>query len=207
MDLILFGPPGAGKGTQAKRLVAAHGIPQISTGDLMRAERKSGSELGKRFDEYMSQGKLVPDAMVIELMEKRLTQDDAKDGAIFDGFPRTVAQAEALDSLLAKLGRKIDKVVVIDVAREEIVERVTGRRLCEETGREYHIRYNPPPPGVKVTQRGDDTEETAHKRYDTFEQNTLPVLPHYEAKGLVAKVNGVGALDEVTTRIEAVLPS
>ena len=206
MDLILFGPPGAGKGTQAKRLVAAHDIPQISTGDLMRAERKSGSELGQRFDEFMSQGKLVPDAMVIELMEKRLTREDAKRGAIFDGFPRTVAQAEALDALLAKLGRQIDKVVVIDVAREEIVERITGRRLCEETGREYHIRYNPPPPDVKVTQRGDDTEETAHKRYDTFEQNTLPVLPHYEAKGLGAKVDGVGALDEVTTRIEAVLP-
>ena len=172
MDLILFGPPGAGKGTQAKKIVAKHGIPQLSTGDLMRAERKSGSELGQRFDEYMSQGKLVPDGMVIELMEKRLLQEDAKNGAIFDGFPRTVAQAEALDGLLAKLGRKIDKVVVINVTREEIVERITGRRLCKETGREYHIRYNPPPAGVEVTQRGDDTEETAHKRYDTYEQNT-----------------------------------
>src|SRR5690606_6514492 len=131
MDLLLFGPPGAGKGTQAKFLEKELGIPQLSTGDMMRAERASGSDLGKKFDEYMSQGLLVPDSLVLELMEKVLSSDVAAKGAIFDGFPRTAPQAEALDTILGKLGRRIDHVVAIDVNLDIIIDRVTGRRVCK----------------------------------------------------------------------------
>ena len=145
MDLLLFGPPGAGKGTQAKFLVKELGIPQLSTGDMMRAERASGSDLGKKFNEYMSQGLLVPDELVLELMEKVLSSEEAAKGAIFDGFPRTAPQAEALDAILAKLGRKIDRVVAIEVDLDVIIDRVTGRRVCKSCGQTYHLRYDPPP--------------------------------------------------------------
>lgn len=205
-DLVFFGPPGAGKGTQAKRLVSALGIPQISTGEIMRAERKSGSELGQRFDEFMSKGKLVPDEMVLELMEKRLKQEDAARGAIFDGFPRSVPQAEALDGLLGSLDRQIDKVIVLEVPEDSIVERITGRRIDPASGQEYHVRYNPPPAGTEVVQRADDTEEVVRTRYADYKAITEPVLQHYEPRGLVVTVDGVGGLDEVTERIEAVLP-
>ncbi len=209
-DLLLFGPPGAGKGTQAKFLIELLGIPQISTGDMMRAERKSGSELGRKFDEYMSAGKLVPDGLVLDLIEKRLTQEDAKNGAIFDGYPRTVAQAEALDQLLAKLGRRIARVVSLEVPLEAIVERVTGRRVCLECGQTYHVRYTPPPEngeciscgGTKIVQRSDDTEEVVRKRYEEYKAKTEPVLAHYEAKGVVKAVRGVGSLEEITERIK-----
>ena len=202
MDLLLFGPPGAGKGTQAERLIDQLGIPQLSTGDMMRAERKSGSELGKQFDEYMSAGKLVPDELVIAMMRKRLSQPDAAKGAIFDGFPRTQPQAEALDALLSDMGRKIHKVVVIDVPLEDIVDRVTGRRVDPESGQTYHVRYNPPPSGAKVIQRSDDTEEVVAKRFEGYKQQTEPVLPYYQKQGVVAKVDGVGSLDEVMARIK-----
>ena len=205
MDLVLFGPPGAGKGTQAERLVEKLDVPQISTGDLMRAERKSGSDLGKKFDEYMSAGKLVPDELVLELMKKCLSQSDAQKGAIFDGFPRTQPQAEALDALLSEMGRKIAKVVVIEVPVEDIVERITGRRVDPKTGQTYHVRYNPPPSGVEVEQRKDDTEEVVRTRFEGYKKKTEPVLPYYEKKGLVARVDGVGSLDEVTKRIETAL--
>lgn len=205
MDLILFGPPGAGKGTQAVRIKEALEVPQISTGDMMRAARREGTPLGKKFDEYMQAGKLVPDSMVLELMKERLSKPDAAKGAIFDGFPRTVAQAEALDELLAEMGRKIDAVVVLDVPLEAIVDRVTGRRSDPASGQVYHVRYNPPPAGLEVVQRKDDTEEVVQKRFEEYEANTKPVLPHYEAKGLVKRVDGVGSLDEVTERIQAAL--
>jgi len=205
MDLILFGPPGAGKGTQAIRIKEALDVPQISTGDMMRAARREGTPLGKKFDEYMSQGKLVPDSMVLELMKERLSKPDAAKGAIFDGFPRTVAQAEALDDLLAEMGRKIDAVVVLEVPLEDIIERVTGRRQDPASGQVYHVRYNPPPAGLDVVQRKDDTEEVVRTRFEGYEANTKPVLPHYEAKGLVKRVDGVGSLDEVTERIRSAL--
>ena len=210
MDLLLFGPPGAGKGTQAKFLIDLLGIPQISTGDMMRAERKSGSELGQKFDEYMSAGKLVPDSLVLDLINQRLTQDDAKNGAIFDGYPRTVAQAEALDQLLEKLDRRIDRVVSLDVPLEDIIERVTGRRVCLDCGQTYHVRYSPPPENggcvscgeAKIVQREDDTEEVVRKRWDEYKAKTGPVLPYYEAKGLVRAIPGVGSLEEITERIK-----
>ena len=209
MDLILFGPPGAGKGTQAKILVERLEIPQISTGDMMRAERESGSELGKKFDEYMSKGALVPDTLVLELFEKRLAQPDAAKGAIFDGFPRTVAQAESLDATLTKLGRKVDRVVALDVPEDDIVERITGRRTCLRCGHAYHVRYSPPPPSGEcvecgsgeIVQRKDDTEEKVRTRYAAYEEQTLPILEHYAPKGVVRKVDGVGSVDEITARI------
>lgn len=209
MDLILFGPPGAGKGTQAQRLTELLGVPQISTGDMMRAERKSGSELGQRFDHYMSQGLLVPDELVLELFAKRLGQPDAKGGAIFDGYPRTAAQADALSGLLADAGRQIDRVVSIEVSLEETIERIVGRRTCQKCGHVYHLRYNPPPSpdacgacGGELVQRKDDTEETVRTRYDEYLANTAPLLEHYGKQGLVAPVDGVGALDAITERIK-----
>ncbi len=211
MDMILFGPPGAGKGTQAKILVEKLGLPQISTGDLMRAERASGSELGKKFDDYMSKGALVPDALVLELFSQRLQQPDAAEGAIFDGFPRTIPQAEALDATLAKLGRKVDHVVALEVDVEQIVERITGRRVCL-SGHTFHVRYSPPPPsgvcpecGEKIVQRNDDTEEKVRTRNSAYEQQTFPILAHYEPSGVVDRVDGTGEIEEITGRILAAL--
>lgn len=209
MDLILFGPPGAGKGTQAKLLVEALAVPQISTGDMMRAERASGSELGKQFDDYMTKGLLVPDALVLELFRQRLAQPDAANGAIFDGFPRTLAQAEALDATLATMGRAIDKVVALEVPTEVIVERISGRRVCLSCGQTYHVRYSPPPPsgrcsecGGEIVQRTDDTEEKVRTRSSEYLENTLAILQHYAPRGVVERVDGVGSVEEVAGRVE-----
>jgi adenylate kinase len=211
MDLILFGPPGAGKGTQSKFLQDTLKVPQISTGDMMRAERKSGSELGQRFDSFMSKGLLVPDDLVIELLEKRLHQDDAKNGAIFDGFPRTVPQAVALDAMLHKSGRRIDKVLSLEVPESSIVDRISGRRVCLDCGQAYHVRYNPPPPSgrcgscnsERVVQRSDDTEETVRTRHAAYLKDTLPILEHYRkvGDGIVVGIDGMGEVDAVTKRL------
>jgi adenylate kinase len=209
MDLVLFGPPGAGKGTQAKRLTQLLGVPQISTGDLMRQERSTGSALGQKFDEFMSKGLLVPDALVLELIGQRLGQPDAKTGAIFDGYPRTVAQAKALDELLAKAGRKVDRVVSLEVSIDDMIERIVHRRSCEACGQIYHLRYNPPPSpdrcscGGKLVQRPDDTEEVVRKRYEEYLSKTAPLLDYYGEKGLVRPISGIGSLDEVTARVRA----
>ena len=208
MDLVLFGPPGAGKGTQAKRLTELLGIPQVSTGDMMRAERAQGSEIGRKFDDFMSKGLLVPDELVLELFQQRLGQPDAKNGAIFDGYPRTVPQAEALDQLLGKAGRKVDVVASIEVGLPEMIERIALRRTCEVCGQIYHLRYNPPPSpdrcscGGKLVQRPDDTEQVVRKRYEEYLAKTAPLLDYYGKKGLVRAVDGVGSLDEVTDRLK-----
>ena len=208
MDLVLFGPPGAGKGTQAKRLTELLGVPQISTGDLMRAERGKGSAIGKKFDEFMSKGLLVPDELVLELLAQRLAEPDAKSGAIFDGYPRTVAQAEALDELLTRVGL-INGAFVLNPQLDEMIERIVHRRSCEACGQIYHLRYNPPPSpdrcscGGKLVQRPDDTEEVVRKRYEEYLSKTAPLLDYYGRKGLVVPVDGVGPLDEVTARVRA----
>jgi len=211
MDLILFGPAGAGKGTQAKFLVERFALPQVSTGEMMRAERASGSDLGKKFDSFMTQGLLVPDELVIELLAQRIAQADAAKGVIFDGYPRTIAQAEALDALLGRSKRKIDRVIALNVPVDVIVDRITGRRTCQACGHIYHVRYNPPPStGLCVTcgsdqivQRDDDTEKKVRKRNDEYLGNTLPVLAHYDSQGVVAKIDGTGTVEEVTQRIAA----
>ncbi len=211
MDLVLFGPPGAGKGTQAKLLVEKLGIPQLSTGDMMRAERASGSDLGKRFDSFMTQGLLVPDELVLELIGKRLGEDDAKKGAIFDGFPRTVPQAEALDALLGERGRRVEHVIALEVPVELIVDRIAGRRSCGACGHVYHVRYNPPPPSGRcvscdssdIVQRDDDKEEKVRRRGGEYQEKTLPILAHYDA--VVARVDGTGSVEEVAARIAAML--
>lgn len=208
MDLILFGPPGAGKGTQAKVLIEKLGTPQLSTGDMMRAERKSGSDLGKEFESYMSAGNLVPDELVLKMIGGHL-DGEAKNGAIFDGFPRTVPQAEALDRLLAGLGREIAHVVSLEVGLETIIDRVTGRRVCLDCGQTYHVRYNPPPSndvcvgcgGKQVAQRKDDTEEVVKVRYNNYMENTAPVLEYYKLKGVVRNIEGTGELQDITKRI------
>jgi adenylate kinase len=211
MDLVLFGPPGAGKGTQAKRLTETLAVPQISTGDLMRAERERGTELGKQFDSFMSKGLLVPDDLVLALFRQRLAQADAKSGAIFDGYPRTVPQAESLDKVLAETSRKVDHVVSLEVPLEEMIERVVHRRSCESCGQIYHLKYNPPPSpdlcscGGKLVQRKDDTEEVVRKRFDEYWAKTAPLLDYYAGKGLVRAVNGVGSLDDVMGRIKAAI--
>lgn len=207
MDVVLFGPPGAGKGTQAKRVVDLLGVPQISTGDIMRAERAAGTELGKRFDDFMSKGKLVPDEMVLELLRKRLSEDDAKGGAIFDGYPRTVAQGEALDALLDEAGRRIEAVVALEVPLSDLIDRIVDRRTDEATGQIYHLRYNPPPAGFGGTlvQRKDDTEEVVRTRYEEYQTKTAPLLGYYGKKGLVRPISGVGSLDDVTARIKQAL--
>jgi adenylate kinase len=208
-NVILFGPPGAGKGTQAKRLTNALNIPQISTGDMMRAERASGSELGKQFDHYMSQGLLVPDELTSTLLKQRLDKPDAALGAIFDGYPRTVPQAQALDGLLSADGRKIDVVVSIEVALEEMILRIVDRRSCEDCGQIYHLRYNPPPSptvcgvcGGRLVQRKDDTEEVVRKRHEEYLAKTAPLLGFYEPRGIVKTINGIGSLDDVESRIK-----
>lgn len=213
MDLVLFGPPGAGKGTQAKLLVEALGIPQLSTGDMMRAERKSGSDLGARFDSFMTQGLLVPDELVLELIGSHLSSDAAKKGAIFDGFPRTVPQAEALDRLLGALGRKVDRVIALEVPVDLIVDRITGRRSCESCGHIYHVRYNPPPStgrcanceSDRIVQRDDDKEEKVRQRNAEYLEKTVPILEHYSKVGVVSAVDGTGSVEEVTGRVKAVL--
>jgi adenylate kinase len=211
MDLILFGPPGAGKGTQAKRLSTLLGSPQVSTGDMMRAERSKGSELGKKFDDFMSKGLLVPDSMVLALFEQRLAQPDAAKGSILDGYPRTVPQAEALDSLLAKSGRRVDWVASIEVPLPEIIDRISNRRTCDSCGQIYHLRYNPPPSpdrcscGGKLVQRQDDTEEVVRKRYEEYLSKTAPLLDYYRKQKVVSSVDGIGSLDEVTERLKAAI--
>jgi len=196
-----MGPPASGKGTQAKFLVDRYSAPQVSTGDMLRAARAAGTRLGKEADAFMSQGKLVPDAVVIGLVEERLQLDDAKKGFILDGFPRTVPQAEALDALLSKLGNPLQHVVQIDVPRDLLVERATLRRTDVRTGQIYHLKYSLPPPGAVLEHRDDDREDTVKTRLDQYEAMTAALLPYYQAKGLLRRIDGTGTPADVTDRI------
>lgn len=207
MRLILVGPPGAGKGTQAKRLVESHDLVHLSTGDMLRAAVKKGTEMGKQADEYMKRGALVPDEVVIGMVLERIQKSDCKDGFMLDGFPRTRPQAEALDTALEEAGLSLDAVVLIQVPDALIVERITGRRSDPETGEIYHVKFNPPPEEIadRVTQRKDDTEEACQARLEKYHSETAPVVPFYDAKGILIRVDGVGSPDEVTQRIEDAL--
>jgi len=207
MDLIFLGPPGAGKGTQAKWIIEQVGIPQISTGDIIRAAIRNESPLGKEFKSYTDAGKLVPDELVNRMVDDRLGQDDCKTGFLLDGFPRTVAQAEALDVMLDKAGRGLDYVLLLEVDDSVLVQRITGRRSDPETGRVYHISFDPPPPDVadRLIQRSDDTEEVLQKRLDEYHSKTAPLVPYYEDRGLLRRVEGIGTPEEIRDRISAVL--
>ncbi len=200
-SLILIGPPGAGKGTQAKRLIGRFGVPQISTGDMLRASAAAGSALGLRAKaDYMDQGKLVPDEVVIGLIDERLAQADCEKGFMLDGFPRTVPQAEALDALLAKRSRKLDAVVLIEVADQDLVTRLSGRRVGKD-GRIWHVVTDPPPAGEEVIQRDDDRESVVRERLGVYRRQTEPVVGHYQKQGLVRRIDGNGSPDDVTARI------
>jgi adenylate kinase len=208
--LVLLGPPGAGKGTQARALGALWGIPQVASGDLLRAVVREDSDLGREAAGYMDRGQLVPDELVLKLVDARLRKEDARPGFILDGFPRNVAQAEALAKGLEHYHLKLNKVVAVIVPDEEIVKRISGRRTCRNCNAMYHVAFEPPAkPGVcdkcggELYQREDDAEETVRERLKVFAETTRPLLAHYDRLGLLAQVNGVGRTDEVEKRILA----
>jgi adenylate kinase len=203
--MVLVGPPACGKGTQADRLTTRHGVPKISTGDMLRSARAEGTAMGKEAESFMTAGKLVPDAIVIGLVDQRLDQADAKLGFILDGFPRTVPQAEALSGLLQKRGTPLQYVLQIDVSRDLLVERATLRRIDKRSGQIYHLKYNPPPQGAELEHRADDQEETVKRRLDEYDAMTAALLPFYENLGLLRRIDGVGTPDEVAARISSEL--
>ena len=205
MRLVLLGPPASGKGTQADVLSARFGVPKISTGDMLRAARAAGTALGREAERYLNEGKLVPDEVVVGLVDERLEAPDAKKGFILDGFPRTVAQAEALTALLGRRAAPLSACVQLDVPRELLVERATLRRMDKRTGQIYHLKYSPPPPDAELEHRADDREETVNRRLDEYDAMTAALLPHYDKLGLLKRVNGVGTPQEVSERLLAAL--
>jgi adenylate kinase len=200
MRVVFVGPPGAGKGTQAKVVCVRLGIPQISTGDMLRAAKAEG-KLPADLVAQMSGGALVPDEVVIGLIDERTRQDDCARGFLLDGFPRTVPQATALDRLLGARGQKLDRVLALDVPKDLLLERAVLRRTDKRTGQIYHLKYNPPPPDADLELRTDDREDVVRKRLDVYEAMTAELLPYYEGLGILRRVDGVGSVDEVTGRI------
>lgn len=205
---ILLGPPGAGKGTQAVKIVEKYSIPHISTGDIFRENIKNETELGNRAKAYMDRGELVPDELVVEIATDRLTKDDCKNGFLLDGFPRTIFQAEKLDEFLTKRGEKIDKVINIDVEKDALVKRITGRRVCKSCGASYHVVNIPPKKdGVcdlcsgELIQRADDTEETVLNRIDVYNKQTKPLVDYYDKAGVIINIDGNKDLDDVLADI------
>ncbi len=213
MNIILLGPPGAGKGTQAKFLEDTFKIIQLSTGDMLRAAVKSGSELGKQAKEIMEAGKLVPDDLVINLISERIDQPDAKNGYILDGFPRTVPQAEALDTMLSQKGQKLDHVIEMKVVDDVLVERICGRYSCAKCGAGYHDSFQKPKVagvcdgcgGTEFKRRADDNAETVKTRLAQYHAQTAPILPYYQGKGILKSVDGMADIAVVTRQLEAVL--
>ncbi|UCF88092.1 MAG: adenylate kinase [bacterium] len=208
MDFILLGPPGAGKGTQAKLMIDKWQIPQVSTGDILRAAVREGTPLGVEAKGFMDRGELVPDRVVIGIIAERLKEDDAAEGFILDGFPRTIPQAEALQGILQDLGRNIDHVISIDVDDEELVTRLTGRRMCKGCGESFHVVFNPSAKeGVcdrckgELYQRDDDKEETIRQRLRVYGEQTRPLIAYYEKQGKVRRINGTGSIEEIFSRI------
>lgn len=212
MNLVLMGLPGAGKGTQADKIVVKYNIPHISTGDMFRAAIKGETELGLKAKSFMDKGELVPDEVTIGIVRERLSKDDCGKGFLLDGFPRTVAQAEALDTMLTDLGKKIDFVINIDVDQSILMERLTGRRICKNCGATYHLVFNPPSQegvcdrcGGELYQRADDNAETVQNRLDVNIQQTKPLLNFYEDKGYLRNINGQQDIDKVFADIEDLL--
>jgi adenylate kinase len=212
MILILLGAPGAGKGTQSVGLAEALGSVHVSTGDLFRAHLQAGTALGREAEGFMTRGELVPDAVVIGMVQERLAEPDAAAGAVLDGFPRTVPQAEALDAMLAETGAEPAEALLIDVPREALMRRLTGRRVCRACGQVYHVDFKPPPEGGacgvcggELYQRDDDTPETVANRLAVYDQETAPVIAHYEALGRLRSVDGDGTPDAVGARLRALL--
>ncbi|UII56095.1 adenylate kinase [Cytobacillus spongiae] len=212
MNLVLMGLPGAGKGTQAEKIVNKYNIPHISTGDMFRAAIKDGTELGLKAKSFMDQGALVPDEVTIGIVRERLSKDDCEKGFLLDGFPRTVPQAEALEGILADLNKKMDYVINIDVDQEILMERLTGRRICKECGATYHLVFNPPAQegkcdrcGGELYQREDDNESTVKNRLQVNIQQSQPLLDFYESKGYLRNINGQQDIDIVFTDIDQLL--
>jgi adenylate kinase len=213
MNLILLGPPGAGKGTQAARLVEHHGMRQLSTGDMLRAAVAAQTPVGLKAKAVMDAGELVSDEIVSALIDEELAAMGPETGAIFDGYPRTAAQAEQLDAILARHGRRLDRVIELEVDEDELVRRIVGRYSCATCGAGYHDEFHQPKVagicdrcgGTEFKRRKDDNEETVRTRMAEYRAKTAPILPLYEARGLVARVDGMAPIDEVTTAIEDIL--
>lgn len=212
MNLILLGAPGSGKGTQAKFLVRKYSIPQISTGDILREEVKSGTVLGLKAKEYMDKGQLVPDEVVVGMVEERVKKGDCRTGFILDGFPRTVAQADALEGTLQRMKKALSRVILVNVDEDELVKRLTGRRVCEKCGAGYHVIFDPPKQeGVcdkcqgKLYQRDDDKESTIRNRLKVYNNQTAPLIEYYQKKQLLSMVDGMGSIEEIFGRISKAL--
>ena len=214
MKIVLLGPPGAGKGTQAKSISNRYSIPHISTGDIFRKNISEGTPLGIEAKSYMDKGQLVPDEVTINMVKDRLTWEDCKNGYLLDGFPRTVAQAEALEGFLADRNEKLDTALSIEVPSSFILERMTGRRVCPSCGASYHVKFNPPTKdgvcdvcGSDIVQRKDDTEETVSERLEVYERQTQPLIDFYNNKNLLSTVDGTKAINEVFESICSILGS
>jgi adenylate kinase len=212
LNLILFGPPGAGKGTQAERLRKDFELPYIATGDMLRANVKEQTELGKKAKEYMDAGDLVPDELIVAMARDRLSQDDALDGFILDGFPRTIDQAKVLDEQLSEMGRRVTAALLIDVPDEEVIRRLSGRRMCVKAGHNYHVEFDPPKhegvcdqDGSRLVQREDDKPEVIQNRLRVYHEHTKPLVDYYDDRGLMRRIDGTRDPADVHGHIRAVI--
>jgi adenylate kinase len=212
LNLILLGPPGAGKGTQAQRLREDFQLPFISTGDMLRANVKDGTELGKQAQEYMKAGDLVPDGLIVAMVRERLGEEDARDGFILDGFPRTIEQAEALGKQLSELGRRVTAALLVDVPDEDLVRRLSGRRVCVKAGHNYHVEFDPPKhegvcdqDGSRLVRREDDDPDVVKKRLRVYHDQTEPLIEYFDDQGLLRRIDGTRDAAEVHDHIRAVI--